>query len=181
MIAPTLQTARMTLRPLSLDDWEPYAAAWADARMTAFIGGQPRTRNESWGKFLQGIGLWPVLGYGYWSFVDRETGAFLGNGGLASFERGIAELTGFPEAGWAFVPEAWGKGLATEAMGAVLDWADAALDRPEIRCIIDPGNTASQRVAAKLGFQFLAEVDFPPGRTAVFRRPCAQPDENMPQ
>lgn len=170
MIAPTLHSERLTLRPLSLDDWEAYAAAWADPRMTAFIGGQPRTRTESWGKFLQGIGLWPLLGYGYWSFIDRESGAFLGNGGLARFERDLSELTGYPEAGWAFVPEAWGKGLATEAMAAVIAWADEMLGRPEIRCIIDPGNIASQRVAAKLGFEAMGEVDFPPGRTGVYRR-----------
>lgn len=170
MIAPTLHTDRLTLRPLSLADWEAYAAAWADPRLTAFIGGQPRTRTESWGKFLQGIGLWPLFGYGYWSFVDRESGTFLGNGGLASFERGLPDLAGYPEAGWAFVPDAWGRGLATEAMAAILGWADEVLGRPEIRCIIDPGNAASQRVAAKLGFEAMGEVDFPPGKTGLYRR-----------
>jgi RimJ/RimL family protein N-acetyltransferase len=170
MIAPTLHTERLTLRPLSLDDWEAYAAAWADPRMTEFIGGQPRARTESWGKFLQGIGLWPLLGYGYWSFIDRASGTFLGNGGLARFERGLPELEGYPEAGWAFVPDAWGRGLATEAMAAILGWADEALGRPEIRCIIDPGNAASKCVAAKLGFEAMGEVDFPPGKTGVYRR-----------
>lgn len=170
MIAPILQTDRMILSPLSRDVWEAYAAAWADPRMTTFIGGQPRTRTESWGKFLQGIGLWSLFGYGYWSFTSRETGAFLGSGGLASFERGIPELEGFPEAGWAFIPDAWGQGLATEAIAAVLDWADESLGHPEIRCIIDAGNVASQRVADKLGFEPMGEVDFPPGKTQLFRR-----------
>jgi RimJ/RimL family protein N-acetyltransferase len=83
MIAPTLTTDRLLITALSLDHWEAFAAAWADPRMTEFIGGKPRTRNESWGKFLQGIGLWPLLGYGYWAFIDKQTGDFLGNGGLA--------------------------------------------------------------------------------------------------
>ena len=170
MIAPTLHTERLTLRPLSLDMFEAYASAWADPRMTEFIGGQPRTRTESWGKLLQGIGLWPLFGYGYWGLVDRDSGTFLGNAGLARFERGIAELEGYPEAGWSFIPAAWGRGLATEAMSAILAWADDVLGRPEIRCIIDPGNTASQRVATKLGFEAMGEVDFPPGKTGVYRR-----------
>ena len=170
MIAPLLTTERLMLRQPGLEDWEAYAAAWADPRMTAFIGGQPRTRNESWGKFLQGIGLWALLGYGYWSFIDRGSNAFLGIGGLARFERGLAELEGCPEAGWAFVPDAWGRGLATEAMAAVLDWSDRSLGRPEIRCIIDSGNIASQGVAAKLGFAFMGEAEYPPGRTGVYQR-----------
>lgn len=149
---PILTTKRLIIAPMSLDHWEDYAAAWADPEMTAYIGGQPRTRTESWGKFLQGFGLWHLFGYGYWAFLDKETGQFLGNGGLAQFERGIPSLVGYPEAGWAFVPDAWGKGLATEAIGAILAWADEALGGPEVRCIIDSGNVASHRVAAKLGF-----------------------------
>ena len=138
--------------------------------MTEFIGGKPRTRTESWGKFLAAAALWQFMGYGYWSFLDRASGKFLGNGGLAWFDRGVAGLEGVPEAGWAFIPDAWGKGLATEAMAAVLAWGDTALKAPEIRCIIDPGNRASRRVADKLGFRFLAVADEPMGRIELFSR-----------
>ena len=170
MQALTLKTNRLILAPKSLDHWEAYAAAWADPAMTEFIGGKPRTRTESWGKFLAAAALWQFMGYGYWSFLDRATGKFLGNGGLSWFERGVAGLEGVPEAGWAFIPEAWGKGLATEAMAAALAWADEALKAPEIRCIIDPGNQASRRVADKLGFRFLQASDEAMGRIELFAR-----------
>ncbi|HMS19177.1 GNAT family N-acetyltransferase [uncultured Sphingorhabdus sp.] len=170
MQAPTLTTDRLTLAPISKDHWEAYAAAWADPAMTEFIGGKPRTRTESWAKFLAASALWQFMGYGYWSFLDRATGRFLGNGGLSWFERGVAGLEGVPEAGWAFIPEAWGKGLATEAMGAALAWADDELKAPEIRCIIDPGNRASRRVAEKLGFRFLEATDEAMGRIELFSR-----------
>ena len=152
MIAPTLITARVILEPLSVRHWEDYAAMWADPRTTKFIGGKPRTRNESWIKFCAGAGLWSLLGYGYWAFTDRATGALLGVGGLSQWERGIAELDDYPETGWGFAPDAWGKGYATEAMRAALDWTDTALEIRETRCIIDPENQSSQRVAAKLGY-----------------------------
>lgn len=167
---PTLTTDRLILAPISLDHWDAYAAAWADPAMTEFIGGKPRTRTESWGKFLAAAALWQFMGYGYWSFLDRASGKFLGNGGLAWFDRGVAGLEGVPEAGWAFIPDAWGRGLATEAMAAVLDWGDTALKAQETRCIIDPGNRASRRVADKLGFRFLAVADEPMGRIELFSR-----------
>jgi RimJ/RimL family protein N-acetyltransferase len=170
MIPPTLTTDRLIIKPMSLGHWEAYAAAWADPRMTEFIGGEPRSRNTSWGKFLAGIGLWPLLGYGYWSFIDRQNGAFLGNGGLAQFERGIPELVDFPEAGWAFAPAAWGKGYATEAMAAILDWADNDAGLAEVRCIIDPGNTASHNVAAKLGFEKIGESKDIIGDVQIYSR-----------
>jgi RimJ/RimL family protein N-acetyltransferase len=168
--APLIETERLILRPLTLEDFEAYAAAWADPQMTAFIGGTPRDRTTSWAKFTAAAGMWPVVGYGYWTFIDRKSGTFIGNGGLARLERGLTELDGYPEAGWAFIPATWGKGLATEAMAAVLEWADEVLRGAEIRCIIDPGNMASERVSEKLGFAKLAEVDFPPGKTIVYRR-----------
>ncbi len=159
---------------MALEHWEAYAAAWADPRMTEFIGGEPRGRNVSWGKFLAGTGLWPLLGYGYWSFIERDSGAFVGNGGLAQFERGIPDLDGYPEAGWAFVPAAWGKGYATEAMAAILTWADAA-QLGEIRCIIDPGNAVSHNVAAKLGFAKFAESADVIGDVIIYRRKSHEP------
>lgn len=174
MAAPTLLTERLSIEPMGLTHWEAYAAAWADPRMTAFIGGEPRSRNVSWGKMLQGIGMWSLFGYGYWSFVERASGRFVGNGGLAQFERGIPELVGFPEAGWAFAPEAWGKGYATEAMASILDWADAQAFG-EIRCIIDRGNMASHNVASKLGFAKCAESHDVIGELFVYRREPRQP------
>lgn len=170
MNAPTFITDRLIIEPLSMKHWEDYAAAWGDPRMTQYISPTPRSRQESWIKFVQGAGFWPLLGYGYWAFCERATGAFLGNGGLAQMERGIDGLVGFPEAGWAFAHDAWGKGYATEAMTAVLAWADAALPASEIRCIIDIENRASMRVGAKLGFRQIGTSEGKTGALGLFSR-----------
>lgn len=170
MIAPMLTTDRLILAPLSIDHWEPYAAMWADPRTSRFIGGDRTDRAQNWIKFSAAAGLWNLLGYGYWSFLDRQSGAFLGIGGLAQWERGMAGLDGFIEAGWAFAPEYWGKGYATEAMRAALAWADQALPDPEIRCIIDIGNAASMRVGEKLGFTLLETSEGDRGPLGLFSR-----------
>ncbi len=172
MLAPTLTTDRLILRATQLDDFGSYAAIWADPRVTDYIGGTPRSRAESWLRFGLGAGLWSLHGFGYWMIVERETGTLAGVGGLGNFERGLAELLGFPEAGWALGADHWGKGYATEAVGAIVAWADAALAH-EIRCIIDPGNMASVRVAEKHGFAKCGELRTEVWNTDVFRRLCA--------
>ena len=91
-------------------------------------------------------------------------------GGLSQWSRGIAELEGFPEAGWGFAPDAWGKGYATEAIGAVLRWSDTVLKASEVRCIIDPGNSASHRVADKLGFLKIGYSEDLIGPTNIYSR-----------
>jgi RimJ/RimL family protein N-acetyltransferase len=156
MTAPTLTTDRLILRVATRGDFEAYAAMWADERVTSFIGGQPRDRMTSWTKFTQGAGLWPLMGYGYWLAFERDSGTYVGVGGLACFERGVPSLEGYPEAGWAFSADSWGKGYATEFVNAVLAWADTQR-LGEIRCIISPGNDASVRVAKKLGFNRIAD------------------------
>lgn len=156
MIAPTLTTDRLILRAATRADFDAYAAMWADPRVTSFIGGEPRDWTLSWTKFSQQAGLWPLMGYGYWLAFERDGGAYVGVGGLACFERGVPSLEGYPEAGWAFGADSWGKGYATEFMRAVLAWADAQR-LGEIRCIISPGNNGSVRVAEKLGFARIAD------------------------
>jgi RimJ/RimL family protein N-acetyltransferase len=150
-VAPTIGTARLILRAPALEDFEPYANMWADARVTTYIGGTPRPRDVSWVRFVQMIGFWPLLGYGYWVLEDRETGALAGVGGLGRFERGIKELDGFPEAGWALAAQHWGRGLASEAVAAILAWCDETLDT-EVRCLIDASNGASISIAKKSSF-----------------------------
>jgi len=170
MTPPTLTTERLIIEPLAMKHWEAYAAAWADPQMTQFISPEPRTRQESWIKFVQGAGFWSLFGYGYLAFCDRSNGQFLGNGGLARMERGIAGLEGYPEAGWAFAHHAWSKGYATEAMSAILGWADEALPDPEIRCIIDINNLASMRVGEKLGFRLIETTEGTTGPLGLFSR-----------
>src|SRR3546814_448796 len=91
-IAPTIETDRLRLRPGRLTDKDVHIAMWADARVTRFIGGEPRSADVSWGKFLSSAGLWPVMGFGYWVFADRASDALIGMGGLSYFCRGITEL-----------------------------------------------------------------------------------------
>ena len=166
MQAPTLTTDRLTLRAPTMADWEPYATMWEDPRVVEYIGGQPRPRDMAWMKFGQAAGMWHLYGYGNWAAIDRADGVFLGIAGLSDFKRGIAELEGYPEAGWAFTADSWGRGIASEVVAAVTAWADAA-GIAETRCMIDHGNIASARVAARCGYQPFAELD---GARTAFRR-----------
>jgi RimJ/RimL family protein N-acetyltransferase len=170
MTPPTIETPRLRLRAHRLSDKAAHVAMWADERVTRFIGGEPRAPDVSWSKFLASAGMWPIIGYGYWVFADKASDQLVGMGGLSYFARSMPELEAVPEAGWAFDAEHWGQGLATEAMAAVFDWADAQLAAPEIRCIINPGHGASETVAAKLGFGLIGQSAALPEVVNVYAR-----------
>ncbi|WP_378945423.1 GNAT family N-acetyltransferase [Mesorhizobium sp. ANAO-SY3R2] len=167
---PVIETERTILRPHRLTDFDAYAEMWADPDVTRFIGGKPRSREESWQRFLRHPGLWSFIGYGFWAIEDKATGRFIGEGGFHDLKRQIVpSLEGIPEAGWALAPETHGKGLATEIVGAFVAWADRRLGARTV-CIIDPGNGASLRVAAKNGYREVGRTTYHDAPTILLER-----------
>lgn len=158
-MTPVLQTPRLTLRAHTAEDLPACCILWADPDVTRFIGGRPSSPEEVWSRILRYAGHWQLLGYGYFLATDRETGAVVGEFGIADFHRDITPPFGdTPEAGWAMLPRYQGRGLAQEALSAVLAWADQAV--PRTVCMIDPDNAPSLKLAARLGYTEYARTTY---------------------
>ncbi len=171
MQAPELQSPRLVLKPHISADFDDSFAMWRDPRTVAFIGGTPSTPDRGWQRVLTYAGLWSLIGFGYWSVRERETGAFVGEVGFADFHRGTdPSFDGEPEMGWAIAPDHYGKGYATEAVTAALAWADAALPHPRAVCMIDPANIASVAVARKTGFSEWTTTTFGEKTLQLYQR-----------
>ena len=151
-LGPILETPRLILRPTQAVDFEPWAAFMAD-ESTRYIGG-PQPRSVAWRGFMSMAGSWSMLGYGMFSVLDKHTGDWIGRVGPWVPD-------GWPgtEVGWGLVPAAQGKGLALEAAAATIDWVFDHLGWTEVIHTIDPANTASNRLAERLG-----SVNRGPGR-----------------
>jgi len=96
---------------------------------------------------------WEERGFGLLAVEDRETGALIGRSGVQYHTLWPAD----PEVGWAFDPDWWGRGLATEAGAACVGWAFRELGLDRVVSIAHPANVASRRVMEKLGFRLVAE------------------------
>ncbi len=154
LAVPTIETDRLRLRGHTMDDFIHCAAMWADPNVTRHIGGKPLTEEESWARFLRYFGHWLVLGFGYWVAEENATGNFVGEVGFADYKRALQpSIKGVPEIGWVLVSQAHGRGLATEAVRAVVAWGDEHFSSPQTACIIAPENLASIRVAMKCGYR----------------------------
>lgn len=168
---PVLETERLILRGHAAADLDAVAAMWGDARVVRHITGTPSTREECWARLLRYAGLWPLKGYGYWAVVEKESGLFAGDVGIADFCRNLEPAHDIaPEAGWVIAPAAQGKGYATEAMRAVLAWADDHLPGARTYCMLDPKNAASVRVAEKCGYRPFAKVTYKTWSSELYRR-----------
>ncbi|WP_247743355.1 GNAT family N-acetyltransferase [Shimia sp. R10_1] len=150
---PVLETERLLLRGHSLSDFRSSADMWADDNVVAFISGIPSSEEQSWTRLLRYAGHWHLLGFGYWVVTRKKDNAFLGEVGFANYKRDTyPTFEMIPEAGWVFATAAHGQGYATEAVGAVLSWADQNLASPTTVAMFDPAHAASINVARKLGY-----------------------------
>jgi RimJ/RimL family protein N-acetyltransferase len=149
---PVIETPRLILRQNRLSDLDERIALTGDADFMRFVGGV-NDRQENWSRILRYIGHWAAFGYGLFAVEERSTGRYVGNVGLARFERGIGpDFDSSPEGAWMVAQWAAGLGYATEGMAAVIDWYERSFGPSRLVCIIAPENVGSLRVAAKLGF-----------------------------
>lgn len=171
---PLLLTGRLRLRPPTIADFPASFAMWSDPVVTRFIGGQPHTKEQVWGRLLRYIGHWQALGFGYWAVETIEDGRYVGEVGFSDFRRDIEPgFDGIPEIGWVLSPSAHGRGLASEAAQAALAWRDRSLPPGETVAIIAPEHTASLRIAEKFGFQRGKTVPYHGAPIVILRRPAA--------
>jgi RimJ/RimL family protein N-acetyltransferase len=111
------------------------------------------------------------------AFVVVEDGAVLGVGVAVAIDRPGRTV----ELGYTVAPQARGRGVATQALGALTAWAFTELDALRAELRIGTGNEASERVAARCGYVFegiLRSVPLKPGSwgdLAVWSRLATDP------
>lgn len=171
MDIPTIETERLILRAYAPDDFEAFAAMWADPDVVHFIGGRVFSREQSWQRFLTRAGGWQHMGFGFFAVIEKASGHLVGEAGFHEARRVIEPpLEGTLEAGWALMPVAQGWGYATEAMNAAINWAGGAFPGRRMTCLINVDNLASMRVAARLGFTEFARTVYADDKVVLFER-----------
>ena len=152
-----LETSRLLLRHLTLGDLDELYALYSDIEIRKFfpegILSYEETRKElEW--HMHGHPDHPELGL--WATIHKETGKFIGRCGLLPWTiEGQYEV----EIAYLIDKAFWHRGLATEAANGILHFGFEKLGLSRLICMIDPENTASQRVAERIGMTFEKRVD----------------------
>lgn len=158
---PNLQTERLLLRPLATADAEALAEINADPEVMRYIGnGDPRTPEQTEALIAKVAAHWDDHGWGAFAVVEGATGDLVGLGILAtpSF---LPEILPATEVGWRVKRDRWGRGYAPEAARAVIGFAFAELGLDRVVSCIHSENTASIRVAEKIGMALERETVVP--------------------
>jgi RimJ/RimL family protein N-acetyltransferase len=169
---PVFETERLRLRAIEVEDLPDYVAMWADPKVLKHIGIPPSSREQTWTRLLRAHGHWSLFGFGFWVVEEKASGRFAGEVGFAEFMREMEpSLVGTPEAGWVFAAWCHGRGFATEAAQAALEWWDTHRHGARTVCIINASNRGSFRVAEKCGYKEFARTVYHDHPIVVLERP----------
>ena len=142
------ETDRCLIRELSLSDLPALYELYDKPGMTDFV--EPLYDYETELEYQKAYieNMYGFYEYGMWLVFSRETGKLIGRAGLEH-----------DELGYMIAPELWNQGYATEVCRFIIDYARKNADFEELYCRIDERNTASVRLAKKLGFTNSGHMD----------------------
>jgi RimJ/RimL family protein N-acetyltransferase len=156
LLGPTLQTARLIVRPPQLTDLDQWVMTDPDNGI-ARNSGTPEDMLRHHADLLKLAGTWALNGFGSLLLFKKDDGVLIGRVG-PSRPLDWPEI----EVGWALLPEFTGQGYALEGAAAAMDFALLELGRERVVHTIRPPNIASKKLATRLGSRNLGPIALPP-------------------
>ena len=144
-----LETGRLVLRELTPEDTDELSKVLTDAGAMRYYP-HPFSGEEVAGWIRWNLNNYRKYGHGLWAVIRKDDGVFLGDCGIT-----IQEIEGkaLPELGYHIIPAYGGKGYATEAAAACIQYAFETLGMDVLYSYTTPENIPSRRVAEKIGMR----------------------------
>jgi [ribosomal protein S5]-alanine N-acetyltransferase len=142
-----LETSRLLLRKLTLEDAEALELCLGDPIAMEFYPA-PLDRQGVEGWIERNLGRYERDGHGLWAMVLKGSSQVIGDCGCVMQE---VEGSNGVEVGYHVRRDLWGRGYATEAARACMEYAFGKLGARRVISMIRPPNLSSRRVAEKNG------------------------------
>ncbi|MEO1466127.1 MAG: GNAT family N-acetyltransferase [Cyanobacteria bacterium J06633_1] len=150
-----LETSRLTLRYITSRDAEALMSVLGDPEVMQFsiIGVHDHQQIRQF--IEQRLLSYLECGFGLYALVHKQDQQMIGYCGF--FLQAIEQQKEV-EIGYRLARKYWGQGLATEAAQAVLEYGQQRFNFQRFVCLVEPANTRSIRVAAKLGMRLEKQI-----------------------
>ena len=154
-----IKTARLILRQWTAADHEPYIQLNQDADVMEFFPSilSPEETLTQINRLSSHI---VAYGYGFFALERKDNNRFIGFTGL-SHPRFDSYFTPCVEIGWRLSKASWGRGFATEAAKACLEYGFKILNLEEIYSFTSIHNIRSEQVMKKIGMEKAGTFDHP--------------------
>jgi len=169
-----LETERLILREMIPSDDLGMFELDSNPEVHRFLGNKPVKHIEESRMYIENLRQqYTVNGIGRWAVILKETNEFIGWSGIKLIKESINNHINFYEIGYRFIQKHWGKGYATEAGLAFVDFAFNEMKVEHLYAYADAKNIASRKILEKIGMQYINSFE-DDGEEAVWYELCAQ-------
>lgn len=156
-----IETNRLILRELEYTDKNDLFEMDSDPDVHLYIDNNPVKSIDEIARAIDILKIqYKENGIARWAVIDKSTNECIGWSGLKYFNQPVNHHINFYELGYRFKKKHWGKGYATEASFAILEYGFAHFPIDKIYAITHPKNTNSKKVLFKLGFELKQTFDY---------------------
>ena len=149
-----IETERLIMRDLIPSDDADMFELDSDMEVHKYIGMNPVTSIDQSRNVIAIIRQQYITnGIGRWALVEKNTGNFIGWGGLKLIIEPIGGRSNYYDLGYRLIKKYWGKGYATEQALAIVQYAWHTLKLNELSGIANIENLASRMVLEKIGMK----------------------------
>ncbi|MGD9536115.1 MAG: GNAT family N-acetyltransferase [Alphaproteobacteria bacterium] len=150
-----IATARLRLAPLAADDTAAFHALMVEPGVRRYLL-EDEIVSYAWASTVvaDNAATFAAYGWGIWGIRLKERPRLIGIAGFREFfDPSELQLI------YALHPDHWGRGIASEAVSAVIRFGIDRLGMTEILACTDLPNSASLAVMRRLGLRFIRQVD----------------------
>ncbi|SFN24838.1 Protein N-acetyltransferase, RimJ/RimL family [Algoriella xinjiangensis] len=160
---PILETERLIIRPISMDDLDGLFEMDSQPEVHIYLKNEPIKTIDQTKKIIEDLVIqYEKLGHGRLAVIEKESGNFIGWTGFKYIEEKdkINNKIDFLDFGYRYKKEVWGKGYATEAAKACIDFYNQNMKEIKLNALTHIDNIASRKVLEKVGFQVTETFHF---------------------
>jgi ribosomal-protein-alanine N-acetyltransferase len=156
-----IETERLILREMISSDEEGMFELDSNPEVHRFVGKSPVTLIDESRLMIENIRTqYAENGIGRWAVILKETNEFIGWSGIKLIKDTINNHQNFYEIGYRFIQKHWGKGYATEAGLAFVDYAFNEMKIENLYAYADAGNINSRHILEKLGMHYVNSFEY---------------------
>ena len=153
-----IETPRTILRRFTIKDVQDVYELNSNTDVQKYTGDELVTSVERAKELITNTSFsdYNKYGYGRWAVVHKEDNKVIGFAGLKYLPE-IDES----DIGYRFLPDYWGRGIATEVSIPIIGYGFNQLDLPRIVGIAMPENIGSWKILEKIGLSFYKMDEYP--------------------
>ncbi len=150
-----LETEHCFVRESCLEDVDVFYKIYSEPAVKRYIEPlyeEPLQEREYLQAYINNV--YDYYEFGIWTVIDKASGEIMGRAGID-----LQEDDEIPQLGYIFATKWHGTGVAEEVCRAILKYAKKEWGLGQIQVSIHPENVASIKLAQKLGFHLVKEMD----------------------